>query len=169
MASSASPPARPTSPISSTTPGSCLRCCSLNAVLPLTPPPLAKIAVASFVGTAIEYYDFFLYGVAAALTFTRLFFPSFDPLVGTLAAFATFAIGVRYGHVAGLSVVDGARRRIDAVHCHRVAGRLGRQRGARRSVHDRHWRGDRRLGLGGSRDAGRRYERGDPASVDSSD
>lgn len=52
-----------------------------------------KVAVASFIGTAIEWYDFFLYGTAAALVFNRLFFPSFDPLTGTLAAFATFAVG----------------------------------------------------------------------------
>jgi metabolite-proton symporter len=52
-----------------------------------------KVAAASFIGTAVEFYDFFLYGTAAALIFNRLFFPSFDPLVGTLAAFATFAVG----------------------------------------------------------------------------
>jgi MFS transporter, MHS family, shikimate and dehydroshikimate transport protein len=49
--------------------------------------------VASFVGTAIEWYDFFLYGTAAALVFSRLFFPNVDPLVGTLSAFGTFAVG----------------------------------------------------------------------------
>ncbi|WP_257447962.1 MFS transporter [Archangium lipolyticum] len=52
-----------------------------------------KVAAASFIGTAVEWYDFFLYGTAAALVFNRLFFPSFDPLMGTLAAFATFAVG----------------------------------------------------------------------------
>ncbi|WPB78825.1 MFS transporter [Archangium violaceum] len=52
-----------------------------------------KVAAASFIGTAVEWYDFFLYGTAAALIFNRLFFPSFDPLMGTLAAFATFAVG----------------------------------------------------------------------------
>jgi MFS transporter, MHS family, shikimate and dehydroshikimate transport protein len=52
-----------------------------------------KVAAASFIGTAVEWYDFFLYGQAAALIFNRLFFPQFDPLVGTLAAFATFAVG----------------------------------------------------------------------------
>src|SRR5690242_15186905 len=52
-----------------------------------------KVAVASFIGTAIEWYDFFLYGTAAALIFNRLFFPSVDPLVGTLASFGTFAVG----------------------------------------------------------------------------
>nr|AYM53293.1 major facilitator superfamily protein [Cystobacter fuscus] len=55
--------------------------------------PIWKVAAASFIGTAVEWYDFFLYGTAAALIFNRLFFPSFDPLMGTLAAFATFAVG----------------------------------------------------------------------------
>lgn len=54
---------------------------------------IVKVAVASFIGTAIEWYDFFLYGTAAALVFNRLFFPSFDPLTGTMAAFGTFAVG----------------------------------------------------------------------------
>ena len=49
--------------------------------------------VASFIGTAIEWYDFFLYGTAAALVFGRLFFPNADPLVGTLSSFGTFAVG----------------------------------------------------------------------------
>src|SRR6058998_2494376 len=52
-----------------------------------------RILISSVVGTAIEWYDFFLYGTAAALVFGKLFFPSFDPLVGTIAAFGTFAIG----------------------------------------------------------------------------
>jgi metabolite-proton symporter len=52
-----------------------------------------KVAAASFIGTAVEWYDFFLYGTAAALIFNRLFFPSFDPMAGTLAAFAASAVG----------------------------------------------------------------------------
>jgi len=52
-----------------------------------------KVAFASLIGTAIEWYDFFLYGTAAALVFNKLFFPQFDPAVGTIVAFATFGIG----------------------------------------------------------------------------
>lgn len=52
-----------------------------------------KVILASFVGTTIEWYDFYLYGTAAALVFNVIFFPSFDPLVGTIAAFGTFAAG----------------------------------------------------------------------------
>jgi metabolite-proton symporter len=49
--------------------------------------------VASAVGTAIEWYDFFLYGVAAALVFPRLFFPQSDPLTAKVLAFSTYAVG----------------------------------------------------------------------------
>jgi len=55
--------------------------------------PLVRVIAASLIGTTIEWYDFFLYGSAAALVFNKLFFPSFDPLVGTLLAFATYAVG----------------------------------------------------------------------------
>jgi metabolite-proton symporter len=54
---------------------------------------LRKVIVASLVGTSLEWYDFFLYGTAAALVFNKLFFPQFDPLTGTLLAFATYAVG----------------------------------------------------------------------------
>ena len=54
---------------------------------------LRRIVSASLVGTSLEWYDFFLYGTAAALIFNKLFFPTFDPLVGTLLAFATYAVG----------------------------------------------------------------------------
>ncbi|CAN7736987.1 MFS transporter [Variovorax sp. LjRoot290] len=49
--------------------------------------------LASMMGTTIEWYDFFLYGTAAALIFNKIFFPSIDPLTGTLAAFATYSVG----------------------------------------------------------------------------
>ena len=54
---------------------------------------LRKVVAASFVGTTIEWYDFFLYGTAAALVFGDLFFPGSSPLIGTLSAFGTFAVG----------------------------------------------------------------------------
>jgi MFS family permease len=65
-----------------------------------------KVALASFLGTTVEWYDFFLYGTAAALVFPKLFFPGFSPLAGTLASFATFGVaffarpigGVVFGH-----------------------------------------------------------------------
>ncbi|WP_245444525.1 MFS transporter [Bradyrhizobium sp. Y36] len=56
-------------------------------------PSIAKVAWASVLGTAIEWYDFLIYGTAAALVFNKLFFPSFDPLIGTVAAFGTYAVG----------------------------------------------------------------------------
>jgi metabolite-proton symporter len=52
-----------------------------------------KVATASLIGTAIEWYDFFIYGTAAALVFNKLFFTQMDPMTGTLAAFATYAVG----------------------------------------------------------------------------
>jgi metabolite-proton symporter len=55
--------------------------------------PLRRVVMASMIGTTIEWYDFFLYNSAAALVFSHLFFPQFDPLTGTLLAFATYALG----------------------------------------------------------------------------
>lgn len=56
-------------------------------------PGIARIISASLIGTTIEWYDFFLYGSAAALVFNTLFFPNSDPLVGTLLSFLTYAVG----------------------------------------------------------------------------
>jgi MFS transporter, MHS family, shikimate and dehydroshikimate transport protein len=55
--------------------------------------PISRVVLASFIGTSIEWYDFFLYGTAAALVFNRLFFPKLDPTAGTMASFATYAVG----------------------------------------------------------------------------
>lgn len=57
-------------------------------------PPIAKVALTAAAGATIEWYDFFVYGTAAALVFPRLFFPgSLSPFVAQIAAFATFAVG----------------------------------------------------------------------------
>ncbi|MER6269915.1 MFS transporter [Streptomyces sp900105755] len=70
-------------------------------------PSMLRLAAASLTGTAIEFYDFFVYGTAAALVLGPLFFPTFSPLTGTLAAFGTFGVGfvarplgsVLFGHL----------------------------------------------------------------------
>ena len=61
-----------------------------------------RVIVASLIGTSLEWYDFFIYGTAAALVFNKLFFPSFEPLVGTLLAFATYAVGFIARPVGGV-------------------------------------------------------------------
>lgn len=54
---------------------------------------LQKVIAASLIGSVIEWYDFFIYGTAAALIFGQLFFPGSDPLIGTLYSFGTYAVG----------------------------------------------------------------------------
>ncbi|MEU5519854.1 MFS transporter [Streptomyces sp. NPDC093250] len=66
---------------------------SSPATAPPAPNKLKRIVAASLIGTTIEWYDFFLYGSAAALVFNKLFFPESDPLVGTLLSFLTYAVG----------------------------------------------------------------------------
>src|SRR5262249_30020174 len=68
---------------------------------------MIRAVVASTIGTTIEWYDFFLYGIAAALVFPRLFFPQSNPFTGTLLAFSTYFVGfvarplggVIFGHI----------------------------------------------------------------------
>jgi MFS family permease len=68
---------------------------------------LRRVVAGALVGTALEWYDFFLYGTAAALVFNKLFFSDADPATGTLLAFATFGVGflvrplggVLFGHL----------------------------------------------------------------------
>lgn len=64
-----------------------------SGTAPKTSSGIRRIVAASLIGTTIEWYDFFLYGTAAALVFNKLFFPTADPLTGTLIAFLTYAIG----------------------------------------------------------------------------
>src|SRR5262245_51291126 len=54
---------------------------------------MVRALVASAVGTVVEWYDFFLYGVVAALVFPQVFFPASDPFTGTLLAFSVFFVG----------------------------------------------------------------------------
>jgi MFS family permease len=68
----------------------------------ITPRELRTVLLSCMIGTTVEWYDFFLYGVAAGIVFNQLFFPSQDPVVGTLLAFATFAIGFVARPVGGL-------------------------------------------------------------------
>jgi metabolite-proton symporter len=63
---------------------------------------VVEAVVASTIGTTIEWYDFFLYGTAAALVFPRLFFPEQDPFAGQLLSFGTFTIGFIARPVGGV-------------------------------------------------------------------
>lgn len=80
---------------------------SSTSTTPTSQSGIARIVLSSVVGTAIEWYDFFLYATASALIFNHLFFPDFDPTAGTIAAFGTFAVGyvarpigaIAFGHL----------------------------------------------------------------------
>jgi metabolite-proton symporter len=77
------------------------------SAVPLTPAPLTpamrrKAVFASAIGTTVEWYDFLLYGTAAALVFNKVFFPQSDPLTGTLLAFATYAVGFAARPLGGI-------------------------------------------------------------------
>jgi MFS transporter, MHS family, shikimate and dehydroshikimate transport protein len=67
-----------------------------------SPRGLRRVVVGALVGTALEWYDFFIYGTAAALVFNVLFFPESDPAVGTLTAFATFGVGFVFRPLGGI-------------------------------------------------------------------
>ncbi|MGO4327599.1 MFS transporter [Cupriavidus sp. 2TAF22] len=68
---------------------------------------MGRLAAASTIGTTLEWYDFTVYNLMAALVFNAIFFPSFDPLTGTILAFSTYAVGyvsrplggVLFGHL----------------------------------------------------------------------
>ncbi len=63
---------------------------------------IRQVIAASFIGTTIEWYDFFLYGTAAALVFNKLFFPKAAPSTGTLLALATYGVGFVARPVGGI-------------------------------------------------------------------
>lgn len=56
-------------------------------------PLLRRVVIASLIGATVEWYDFFLYGVVAGIVFNQLYFPTGDPLISTLLAYTTFAVG----------------------------------------------------------------------------
>ena len=68
--------------------------CSLNRA--------RRAAWGSFAGAVVDWYDFLLYGITAALVFNREFFPQISPAMGTLAAFATFGIGFLFRPLGGI-------------------------------------------------------------------
>ncbi|AMO95230.1 H+ symporter family protein [Collimonas fungivorans] len=61
-----------------------------------------KAALGSFVGAVVDWYDFLLYGITAALVFNSQFFPNASPTIGTLAAFATFGVGFLFRPLGGI-------------------------------------------------------------------
>lgn len=73
-------------------------------------PSHVTVATASLIGTAIEWYDFFLYGTAAALIFNKLFFPTFDATVGTLwPSGPTLSVSSRVRSAASCSAITATR------------------------------------------------------------
>jgi len=66
-----------------------------------TPTP-RRAAAAAFIGTTIEFYDFYIYAFAAALVLGQLFFPSENPMLSTMAAFGSFAVGFIARPFAGM-------------------------------------------------------------------
>lgn len=112
-----------------------------NGAAPTVTP--TRVAVASMIGTIMEWYDFFLYGFVAALVFGPLFFPTFSSTTGTIAAFATLAVGfvarplggVIFGHfgdkigrktmlITSLSIMGAATFGIGLLPTYETAGIL---------------------------------------------
>ena len=112
---------------------------------------MRKIAVASVIGTTVEWYDLFLFATASALVFNKIFFPSFDPLVGTMLAFGTFAAAYCGAHRRRRTLRPLRRPAGPQVDAARLAADDGR-----RHVRDRPAAGlrhDRRLGRPPAADA----------------
>jgi MFS family permease len=74
---------------------------SVNSASPTSRQPV-RAAAAAFIGTTIEWYDFYIYATAAALVFGELYFPSRDPFISTMASFGTFAVGFFARPLGGL-------------------------------------------------------------------
>ncbi|WP_433440435.1 MFS transporter [Nonomuraea sp. CA-141351] len=108
-----------------------------------TSPQMRRVALASALGTSIEWYDFFIYTTASALVFNKLFFPTLSPVAGVLSAFATYAVGyvarplgaVVFGHfgdrigrkkslVWTLLMMGGATFLVGCVPTHETVGTL---------------------------------------------
>jgi len=70
----------------------------------VTPQKIRRVLLAAVVGTVIEWYDFVLFAVASGLIFNKLFFPSMSPAAGTLASFATLAVGFLARPLGGLII-----------------------------------------------------------------
>jgi metabolite-proton symporter len=68
------------------------------------PGSIRVVAAASLIGTTIEWYDFFLYGTATALVFNKLFFPTVDPLMGTLYSLGTYSVGFVARPIGGIVI-----------------------------------------------------------------
>jgi MFS family permease len=75
----------------------------MDAQRPRKSTPIVKVALTAAAGTTIEWYDFFIYGTAAALVFPKLFFPpDLPPFVAQIAAFSTFAVGFIARPIGGM-------------------------------------------------------------------
>ncbi|MGX9774985.1 MFS transporter [Janthinobacterium aestuarii] len=73
-----------------------------NTSNPKKAKELRKVVMASVIGATIEWYDFFLYGVVAGIVFSKLYFPGGDPLVSTMLAYGTFAVGFLSRPIGGV-------------------------------------------------------------------
>src|SRR5215204_6797760 len=106
------------------------------------PSSIRKVVVSSFIGTTIEWYDYFIYGTAAALVFPALFFPDFSELAGTLLSFSTFAVGFAVAPLIATSLYPTGGTTLIAVYvatvctlsilCYALAQETYRQRHLRR-------------------------------------
>jgi MFS family permease len=75
---------------------------SMSTSAETCPTPMGKVVMASMAGATLEWYDFTLYNALAALVFNRLFFPTVGPLVGTILAFSTYAVGYVSRPIGGI-------------------------------------------------------------------